>query len=228
VNAVSEHELYGGVDPVELPIYAYAAASRYLDIPARSVGAWARGRLEDRGDAAAGDAEAQLGFLDLVEVYVAHRLTGVRGVTLPSVRSALVGAEAELGLPRLLLRHEVLALRPDGFVERLGATAAPARGAQLALRLLLEQCFARFDRGDDGLPVRFYPEGPGGELWVAQRPLQIDPRVNSGRPTIRGTGVDAAVVAGRHDAGESVEDLVRDYGVARALIEAAIAFEHLA
>lgn len=43
-----------------------------------------------------------------------------------------------------------------------------------------------------------------------------------GRHVIAGTGLSASIVAGRHEAGESVSSLVREYGVSRLKIWAAI------
>ena len=43
-----------------------------------------------------------------------------------------------------------------------------------------------------------------------------------GRHVIDGTGISVSVVAGRYEAGESVSSLMREYGMTRAKIRAAI------
>jgi len=53
----------------------------------------------------------------------------------------------------------------------------------------------------------------------------IDPRVAFGRPVIAGSGIPTAEVAERFNAGESINDLARDYERAPADIEEAIRCE---
>lgn len=55
--------------------------------------------------------------------------------------------------------------------------------------------------------------------------ITINPEVSFGRPCIAGTGIPAEIVHERYIAGESVAELMRDYGRTRKEIMAAIAYE---
>jgi uncharacterized protein (DUF433 family) len=74
-------------------------------------------------------------------------------------------------------------------------------------------------------PVRLYPfvytEMDPDEPKV----VVIDPRRAFGKPVLTGTGIQTAVIASRHRAGESIEELASDYGVPSDQIENAIRCE---
>jgi uncharacterized protein (DUF433 family) len=53
----------------------------------------------------------------------------------------------------------------------------------------------------------------------------IDPRISFGRPVLAGTGIQTTIVVERYKAGESVEELAKDYGRGRLDIEEAIRWE---
>jgi uncharacterized protein (DUF433 family) len=69
----------------------------------------------------------------------------------------------------------------------------------------------RVERDAKGLPVRLYPFTRKREP-DEPRAVVIDPHVSFGRPVLAGTGVVTAILAERFKAGESVEDLAKDYG----------------
>lgn len=46
-----------------------------------------------------------------------------------------------------------------------------------------------------------------------------------GRHVIAGTGISASIVAGRHEAGDSISLLMIEYGLSRARIQAAISWD---
>ena len=58
--------------------------------------------------------------------------------------------------------------------------------------------------------------------------MVIDPRVQLGRPCLRGTGLPTAVIAERHQAGDSIKVLAEDYGRSSDDIEEALRYEHRA
>jgi len=60
----------------------------------------------------------------------------------------------------------------------------------------------------------------------APKSIVIDPRRAFGRPVIVGTAVPAADVRSRFDAGDSVEELARDFDVEPQLIEDACVRRH--
>lgn len=92
------------------------------------------------------------------------------------------------------------------------------------MREVLEASLKRIERDTAGIPIKLYPF-TRSEVHLAPKLVVIDPTLSFGRPVIAGTGLATEVIAERYKAGESVEDLVRDYGRPKAEIEEAIRCE---
>lgn len=74
------------------------------------------------------------------------------------------------------------------------------------------------------MDARLYPFTRRGDPNEPRR-VVIDPRISFGRPVLAGTGIPTAMLAERYKAGESVDELVKDYGRDRLGIEEAIRCE---
>jgi uncharacterized protein (DUF433 family) len=59
---------------------------------------------------------------------------------------------------------------------------------------------------------------------VDAKPIVIDPQISFGRPVVGKAFVSARSILDRIDAGEQVEDVVRDYGLTDAAVEEAVVF----
>ena len=82
----------------------------------------------------------------------------------------------------------------------------------------------RIERDEEGLAVRLYPFTRRlGE--DTPRLIAIDPRVAFGRPVIAGTRIPTAEVAERFKAGDSIDDLLREYDASPAQVHEAIRCE---
>lgn len=229
--------LYGGRDPRAVPAYTVADAARYLHTPAATLRSWFVGRTYARrgGDTASferlitpADADARrLSFFNLVEAHVLRALRTRHEVPISSVRAALAFAERELKIPHLLLSEELETSAGDIFMEHYGRLINLSRSGQIAMRRVLESYLRRVERDDSSIPIRLYPflRGPGE---VSAREVVIDPRVSFGRPVVAGTGIRTETLAERLDAGESLEDLVLDYGLSEDAIKDAVLFEQAA
>ena len=55
--------------------------------------------------------------------------------------------------------------------------------------------------------------------------ISIDPRVRFGKPCISGTRIPTAIILERHQAGDSIDLLAKDYGRNGEEIEEAIRYE---
>jgi uncharacterized protein (DUF433 family) len=55
--------------------------------------------------------------------------------------------------------------------------------------------------------------------------IAMDPYVSFGRPVLEGTGITTAIIAERYKAGESIEELARDYECPLPAIQEAIRCE---
>jgi uncharacterized protein (DUF433 family) len=169
---------------------------------------------------------ATLSFANLIEAHVLRSLRTEHGVPLGAVRKALSYAERELQIEHLLLREE---LRTSGgalFLERYGELVNFSASGQLAVRKLFDAHLARVEWGRLRSAVRLYPFVFGEA--TDSRPILIDPTISFGRPVVEGAFVSTRSILERIDAGESVDDVARDYELSSTAIEEAILFERAA
>lgn len=54
--------------------------------------------------------------------------------------------------------------------------------------------------------------------------IAVDPQVQSGKPVIQGTRVPVSVIVGAVAAGDSVEEVARDYGITAEDVRAALSY----
>jgi uncharacterized protein (DUF433 family) len=104
-------------------------------------------------------------------------------------------------------------------VERLGKVINVSREGQLGMKAVLADSLARIEYDKRGRAVRLFPMLRRQD---APKSIVIDPRRAFGRPIMVGTAVPAADIRSRFDAGDSVEELARDFDVAPRLIEDAL------
>ena len=94
------------------------------------------------------------------------------------------------------------------------------------MREVLDAHLRRIERDAAGVAASLYLFTRGGTHTANEpRMVVVDPRIHFGRPVLAGTGIPTAVIAERFDAGESVDDLVADYGRSAPEIEEAIRCE---
>ena len=185
--------------------------------------------------AIADDQPPRLSFVNMVEAHVLSAIRYHHGVSLSAARRAVEYLTRQFGSRHPLAEEQ---FQTDGvslFVQRLGLLNVSAPG-QFAMPEILRALLRRIDRDEHGLAVRLYPFSrrplpvgavppPALILDESPRVVVIDPRVGFGRPVLSGTGVTTLSIAERFDAGESIEELARDYGRSREEIEEAIRCE---
>jgi uncharacterized protein (DUF433 family) len=220
----------------DVAAYTLAEAAHYVRLPAATLRSWVLGR---EYPVALGSGRFRpliklashrpplLSFSNLIEAHVLRSLRTEHGVPVKALRSALAYAEKELGIDRLLLRPE---LRTDAgrvFLDRYGHLIELTASGQLAMRRLFTEHLKRVEWDSSRFPVRLFPfmsaAAPSGE-----RPLVLDPRTAFGRPVVFRKGISTSAIAGRIDAGESVEAIAADYGLGESEIEDAILYERAA
>lgn len=220
-------------DPRDVGAYGIHEAAHYLSLPAATLRTWVRGRSYDT---AAGpqfsepliqlpdSGEPLLSFTNLVEAHVLGAIRQRHGVSMQQVRPALLYLEEELGVSHPLAHQEILTDGVHLFVERYGKLVNLSRSGQLAMREMLEAHLQRIEHDAQGLALRLFPFSRGDSLH-APRIVVVDPRIAFGRPVIAGTSVRTEVIASRLKAGESIRDLVDDYGIEAERVEEAIRYE---
>lgn len=223
-------DVYRGRDPRELPAYGLIEAAHYLRLPEQTIRQWLYGRPLPSGKVSrplvypASPRTHQLSFVNLLELHVLSAIRREHKVNMRKVRQAIDQLEKQFKSAHPLIDQEMLTDGTDIFVESIGHLVNLNQHGQLAMREVLSAYLKRIERDEAGLAVRLYPftRRPGEDT---PRIIAIDPRVAFGRPVIAGTRIPTAEVAERFKAGDSIEELLREYDASAAQIHEAIRCE---
>ncbi len=224
--------LYGGLDPADLPRYTRVDACRATGVPASTIGVWVRGmpftsrkgvrkfyepvvRLPDESD-------PRLSFNNLLEVNVLRALREVHEVQLRSVRDAIENARVEHKIERLLIHPN---LRTSGgalFLDYYFQLVDLSNSKQLAMRQILEHSLKRVDIDEDRR-VTFFPMPR--RMAPDERPILVSPYVAFGSAILERRGVSTYAIRERFDAGEDQANIMADYAIKEAEFDEAILYE---
>ena len=204
-----------------MPAYGVGEAARYAGTHARTVAAW----HYRRNPVLPGHKPKQpLSYLELVEVaFVAFFRRA--GVSLQRIRNAraYVAANFESDYPfaEYRFKTEGMHLLMDYFPlenRTLSSRIIVADAAgQLAWDILLGDKFAQFDYELD-LAVTWHPEGRNSSV-------RVDPRIAFGKPTAN--GIPTWTIKSRWVAGETLEEISRDFDISQQAILDALLFERV-
>ena len=216
-------------DPREWPTYTISEVAHYLSVPAATIRYWSVGR-DDYAPLieAPQHVPTLLSFLNLTELHVLAAIRRKHEVKMPSVRSAIQYL-AEHAQGAVDKRHPLISreLETDGldlFIAHYGHLINISQAGQTAMREIISGALRRIDRDRTGVPIKLYPFT---RTALDQTPTMvvIDPMISAGRPVIAGTGLATQLIAERYKAGESIDDLARDYERGDEEIEEAIRCE---
>jgi uncharacterized protein (DUF433 family) len=212
-----------GGDVREYARYSIEETANYLHIPASTLKAWTRGQNYLTGGKRilvqpviepADPRNKLLSFYNLAEAHIL-RATRERDIPLKNVRSAIhYVRELYPNDPHPLLSQDFLTYGKQVFIEHLGSLVSATRRGQLAMRDILEEYLERIERDEIGRPRQVVP--------IYSRRIAINPLVSSGKPTVKGTGIMISVLMDRANAGETIPDLAKDYGLQASEVEEAI------
>jgi uncharacterized protein (DUF433 family) len=202
-------------DVREHPRYSIEEAASYLHIPASTLHAWTRGQnyITKYGRPVyfapvlelADPRRGLLSFYNLAEAHIL-RCTRERNIPLRNVRLALSYVRRALpDDPHPLLSRDFRTSGRDVFIQHLGQTVNATRQGQLAMRKLLGRYLQRLKRANDGTLLELYP--------IKTRHLALNPLISSGKPIVKGTGVNAIVLRDRLRSGEREDEVATDYGL---------------
>ena len=220
-------------DPRYLPTYTLSEASHYLLIPIATLRSWVVGRhypvREGKGFfrppiLISEKSPIMLTFVNLIEAHVLDAVRREFHVPFPKVRSAIAYLRRQFKSDHPLAEQKIETDGRDIFVRSLGKLIAASRAGQLEMPELVESYLRRIEWDEFGLASRLYPftrKRQPDEPKV----IVIDPRISFGRPVLTGTGIRTAIVAERYKAGESIEELAKDYSREHLEIEEAIRCE---
>ena len=226
-------DIYGGVDPRDIPAYTFADAAKYLNIALPTLRSWIRGyRYKVKGGSAffkpilsLPDTKIpRLSYTNLVEVFVLSSLRRKHKIDLHKIRTAIRSLQRQFHSPHPLAEHIFETNGIDIFVEKYGHLINVGRDGQLAMRRVLHDYLTRVEHDPSGRAARLYPfirlNGT-----AQPRNVVINPYVSFGKPVITGTGLPTRVVAERFKAGDSISLIARDYGRKEEEIDDAIRYE---
>ncbi|HYL47414.1 MAG TPA: DUF433 domain-containing protein [Candidatus Limnocylindrales bacterium] len=229
----TERDIYSGGDPREIPAYSIPEAAHYLLIPSATLRSWVMGR---KYPVKAGQkffkpvllipnpSKPQLSFINLVEAHVLDAIRRQHEIPLETVRQGVAYLRKNLGSLHPLADQRMETDGRDLFAQIFGRLVNISQEGQFAIRELLGAHLERIERDLHGAALRLYPFTRKRQ---AREPKYIvmDPRVSFGRPVLSGTGIPTSVIADRYKAGESVDQLAKDYDRERPEIEEAIRCE---
>ena len=215
------------------PAYSFSEAAICVRLPVATLRIWALGRTYPTASGQKrtlamfriADREHRLlSFINLIEAHVLRGLRTKHAFTMHHVKVAL----GELGkhdpLPHPLAFEDFLTDGADLFVDRFGKLINLNRASQIAMRETFIAHLERIDRkGIDG-PIRFFPFIRSEDVAGA-RTVSVSPRVAFGRPVIADTRITTAEIAGRVNAGDSVDQVAEDFDLTTQQITHAILFE---
>jgi uncharacterized protein (DUF433 family) len=220
-------------DPRYLPTYTISEASHYLLIPDATLRSWVVGRYyplqEGKGFFSPPilvpqKNPAMLSFINLIESHVLDAVRREFNIAFPVIRSAISYLRREFKSDHPLAEQKIETDGRDLFIRSFDKLIAASKAGQLAMPELIGSYLKRIEWDEHGLARRLYPFTRKRSA-DEPRVIVIDPRISFGRPVLKGTGIRTALVAERYKAGESIQELSKDYGRERLDIEEAIRCE---
>lgn len=228
-NGTGNAGIYGGVDPRLAPTYSVNEVAHHLGLPPSTVRSW----VKSRGGSSAfqrviipADGQGSLlSFQNLTEVHVLSALRSYE-VPLPKIRDAIGWLREIVGTPHPLADVEMQTDSKDVFARLFGTLVLASKKqnasqGQIAIAPVLARYLSRIDRKDGALR-RLYPFlGDNDD----RRIIAIDPLQKFGKPYLVDVGVETSAVASRFRAGESIDDLAKDFDATEEQISGALHFE---
>jgi uncharacterized protein (DUF433 family) len=166
----------------------------------------------------------QLSFFNLVELHVLASIRRGHRLKLQAVRKAINYLRKKFNRSHPLLDRQMLTDGKDLFIEQYGELVSISADGQMAMKRVLELYLERIARDDHGVPIRLFPI-TRRKIEESPRLVAIDPTIQFGKPCISGTRVPTAIIAERHEAGDSIALLAEDYGRSQEEIEEALRYE---
>lgn len=236
--------LYGGRDPRELPVYPLETAARFLLLPKSTLKAWVFGATwKPKGQPRRvfnpliepPDRNQQmLSFVNLVEAHVLKAIRRKFYVRMEQVRPSIEHLKQRFDTQHPLADVDLLAGNRGLFLEdkQHGQFLNIGMGKQIALGFL-SAYLNRIDRQLDNeraiklFPFVILPFKVGKRIIQHDaRIVAIDPYTAYGRPIINGTGIPTKEIAERFWGGDSMPDLMEDFGRTQVEIEYALRWEN--
>lgn len=204
------------------PRYSFAEAARLARVRPATSRRWIAGyscRIEG-GERDATPAEGSASFADLVEVAAIRGLLDL-GLSIRGIRAIVENCRDLFQSERPLLSHRFRTDGRDAFVQLDGMGDELVSVLRGKGNTAWDEALAPFLDTVDYEGEWVYRWWPGGR----ERSVVVDPRYGYGLPVVAGTGVRTEIIRERVEAGDSPEQIERDFGVSRRAVEHALEFE---
>ena len=165
-----------------------------------------------------------LSFRNLGELHVLGSIRRIHQVKMPAVRQAIDFLRKCFRSDHPLLEKKTLTDGNDLFIEHYENLVTITQHGQMAMKEVMAAYLKRVEWDAAGMPIRLFPF-TRDRYAESPEMVSIDPRIRFGRPCISGTRIPTFIIAERHQAGDSIEFLAKDYGRTSEEIEEAIRYE---
>lgn len=221
------------IDLRELPAYGIVESAHYMRVPLGSLRSWVFGKCYSTTE---GIKRSQsiinlpdknkplLSFLNLAEVYVLDAIRRGHSISLQKIRKALKYLKKDYSSKRPLIEHTFETDGLDLFITVYGNLVNISKEGQIVMKEIIQAYLKRVEYDEKGLIKRLFPFTRKREL-NEPKVIVIDPYISFGRPVLDGTGITTTIIAERYKAGESINDLAKDYKRKHDEIEDAIRCE---
>jgi uncharacterized protein (DUF433 family) len=232
-----KRDIYRGRDPREIATYGIWESAHLLKIPPNTLRSWIYGRpypTKSRGTrisqpliAIPDENLPLLSFVNLVEAHVLDAIRYKHKIPLYKVKNAIERLRTKYGSKHPLAEYWFQQIGPDLIAEIAGQAENVSSHGQLEMREIISAYLKRIERDPTNAAVALYPylTRHPQQVESEQKLVVIDPRISFGKAILVGVGVPTAVIADRNEAGESVDELAKDYGCEASEIAQAIEYE---
>jgi uncharacterized protein (DUF433 family) len=124
-----------------------------------------------------------------------------------------------------LISKMILTDGVDLFVREYGEILNISQPNQRVMNQIIDAYLKRVEWEQDSPIVLFPFPFNASDISDARKSVMIDPRISFGRLVVAGTGIPAEIITERFHAGESVDQLAKDYRLDRLAIEDVLRFE---
>lgn len=208
-----------------MPRYSFAEADHLANVSRGTARRWLSGYTYRRDShviavpsvTVKGMRPDAVSFLDLVEIAAIGGLKAA-GFSMAAIRSIVQNCQEILGVERPLTSLQFKVGGREIFVEREGVLVEVGRRKRMqAWKEILEPFLTNLDYAND-LAVRWWPLGKDA-------PIMLDPEYGYGLPVVVGSGVRTEIIRERSLAGDSNEQIARDFNLDPKEVERALQFE---
>ncbi|MDD5450790.1 MAG: DUF433 domain-containing protein [Desulfovibrionales bacterium] len=170
-------------------------------------------------------APPRLSFWNLVEAHVLRALRTEHVVSVRAVRNALDYAQGKFGITHLLLSPELRTSAGELFLEKYGELINLTKAGQVAIKEVLMRHLQRVEWDPQKMPIRLFPFS---HTDISKQLIVIDPLIAFGRPIIKKKGISTAAIVARIDAGESPDEVAKDYDLELSDVTEVLLYEKAA